>query len=741
MKYCENVGELFLRGYARPNLDNLSDVILYWNLQSGRVYHNCMTGKRSYIKEEVLRYDTRNLFFKKTAAPVKGYHVGYSEKTDSIIIQFLELTTTGLTVGKTSEWKPCYDGYEIRRDGNAYSSCPWERGTSINPMIDVCGETLHHVDISNIGYVICRHTSEVMTKFFGSSGFSCSNLHGSFFFEEYGIKSFCQETAPTVPVKKQEQLEKLLEISLPEIKITDDIFRVMKSQQVCRYLGKRNDEAAKQYLYISKYSSSYMGKFCLAQKATDNIAVLRYFMPYTDREKYLYCQEIEKKDICFLETNRTYVTDGETWNCRLFGEAFLYVKKSSKKHNYKSFLLPWNIDDLKGTKLQYFNRINDKSAEWTENIKSDDDSFYNCTKISEDFHAMLEMPLMESFLNSNLDGFIRYTSRSNYSESPKQMLEDVFGKINTKHKQLFKAIGIPAANVRWMNQTIMSEYKKLDDNENDNGVWRNEWKKHYLIAQCAVCIARLKEIFSSCPEYLENMNLEQFKEIAMLTIQNVKEDDVKTLSKMVALWGPKNISGYFDVYTNIVYLKDDSQNQGYYRNPIRLYRDYIDMAYDMMGGDIRIQQWKFKDVDELKDVHDETSEILNSIETIKREEEYKAKQEKLSKKWEKLLYKEDNLQIIAPTCATDIANEGIALHHCVKTYIEAVYNGRTTILFIRDKKDLDTPFYTLEIRGGQIRQCHGFCNSNPTDEIREFLKRFCDEKGIQYNSGSCVLAV
>lgn len=739
MKYSENVGELFLRGYARPNLDGLSDVILYWELSKGTIYHNCMTGKRSYNKEEVLRYDTRNLFFKKTAAPIKGYHVGYNEKTDSIIVQFLTLNTTGITENTIRGWELChsYEGYEIRRDGNAYSSYPWERGTGINPMIDVCGETLQNVDMSNAEYVVCRHTSDVMEKFFGTNGFSCSNMRGMFFFEDYGFKAFCQEMAPTVPAKKQEQLEELLAINLPEIKITNDIFRVIKSQQRCNYFGKRKDESAKQYLHIYKYR--YLESFCIAQKAAGNIAVLRYFLHYIDQEKFLHIQEIKKTDIRFLETGRTYITDGETWNCRLFGEKFLYVKKSSKKHNYRSFLLPWNTEDLKGTKLQYFNRISDKSAEWTKNIKSDDDAYYNCKTMSEDFHAMLEMPLMESFLGSHLDGFIRYTSNSNYSESPKQMLEKVFGKINTKHKQLFKAIGIPAANVRWVNETILKEYKNLD--KNDNGACENEWKKRYLITQGATCIAKIKEIFSSCPGYLENMNLEQFKEIAMLTIRNVKEEDVKTLSKMVALWGPKNISGYFDVYTNIVYLKDDSQNQGYYRNPIRLYRDYIDMAYDMMGGDIRIQQWKFKDVDELKDVHDETSEILNSIETIKREEEYKAKQEKLSKKWEKLLYEEDNLQIIAPTCATDIANEGIALHHCVKTYIEAVYNGRTTILFIRDKKDLDTPFYTLEIRDGRIRQCHGFCNSNPTDEIREFLKRFCDEKGIVYESGSHVLAV
>ena len=57
---------------------------------------------------------------------------------------------------------------------------------------------------------------------------------------------------------------------------------------------------------------------------------------------------------------------------------------------------------------------------------------------------------------------------------------------------------------------------------------------------------------------------------------------------------------------------------------------------------------------------------------------------------------------------TYILKEGQALHHCIdkKTeYLERINEQETYILFLRNTKQPDTPYYTLEVEpGGVIRQ-------------------------------------
>ena len=56
----------------------------------------------------------------------------------------------------------------------------------------------------------------------------------------------------------------------------------------------------------------------------------------------------------------------------------------------------------------------------------------------------------------------------------------------------------------------------------------------------------------------------------------------------------------------------------------------------------------------------------------------------------------------------EIISEGQALQHCVGGYAERHAEGKTTILFIRRKDNLDTPYYTLEIddKTKHIKQYH-----------------------------------
>ena len=110
---------------------------------------------------------------------------------------------------------------------------------------------------------------------------------------------------------------------------------------------------------------------------------------------------------------------------------------------------------------------------------------------------------------------------------------------------------------------------------------------------------------------------------------------------------------------------------------------------------------------------------------------------KAVKKCEKWVYEEDELAVIAPTLPGDLANEGIELHHCVKSYIEKVANGKTNIMFIRKKTEIDKPFFTVEVsNNGVVEQVHGFGNRNACTEpgLEDFVSRWAKNRKLTLSS-------
>ena len=79
----------------------------------------------------------------------------------------------------------------------------------------------------------------------------------------------------------------------------------------------------------------------------------------------------------------------------------------------------------------------------------------------------------------------------------------------------------------------------------------------------------------------------------------------------------------------------------------------------------------------------------------------------------------NNHYILAPRTTQDIKDEGIALHHCVGSYINEVIKGRSLILFFRE--DPGSPQLTLEVKNGQVVQAKGAYNRCPHHKSRQPL--------------------
>ncbi|MET3831005.1 hypothetical protein ABIC86_002471 [Paenibacillus sp. DS2363] len=81
--------------------------------------------------------------------------------------------------------------------------------------------------------------------------------------------------------------------------------------------------------------------------------------------------------------------------------------------------------------------------------------------------------------------------------------------------------------------------------------------------------------------------------------------------------------------------------------------------------------------------------------------------------------------IIKPASSIDeLVQEGKKLKHCVGGYAERYASGRCDIFFVRKESEPSQPFYTLEVRNGDIIQCRGMKNISMTDEVSQFIEQF-----------------
>ena len=104
----------------------------------------------------------------------------------------------------------------------------------------------------------------------------------------------------------------------------------------------------------------------------------------------------------------------------------------------------------------------------------------------------------------------------------------------------------------------------------------------------------------------------------------------------------------------------------------------------------------------------------------------KSRSMKIPKKY---TFKHEGLVIRPAIDAKEIVLEGRMLHHCVGSdnqhYLKDFNAGKGWIMVIRDIKEPDTPYITVELKNDKIMQWYGEHDTKPDKEIiEEFLKEY-----------------
>lgn len=147
-----------------------------------------------------------------------------------------------------------------------------------------------------------------------------------------------------------------------------------------------------------------------------------------------------------------------------------------------------------------------------------------------------------------------------------------------------------------------------------------------------------------------------------------------------------------------------------------LYKDYIrfceDLQYDLSDDFILYPR-------HIKDAHDRASDMFDKQKAKIYNEQISAEYEKWVKQYQ---MSAAGLMIIPPKTAEEIVEEGQKLHHCVGGYVARVAKKESVILFLRNVEQPETPFYTIEVKNGEVAQIRGNKNCVPTPEVETYMK-------------------
>jgi hypothetical protein len=169
-------------------------------------------------------------------------------------------------------------------------------------------------------------------------------------------------------------------------------------------------------------------------------------------------------------------------------------------------------------------------------------------------------------------------------------------------------------------------------------------------------------------------------------------------------------------------------------NLMNTWNDYLRMAenegMDITDDIVRLPK-------DLKARHDELVERINARKNEKQLQEARKKYKKKDQEimvhlpeTRKYFWENEEYMIIQAGKCEELVREGQQLHHCVGAsdlYMDRMAEGKSWILFLRKKEDINTPYYTIEIdmENDKIKQWYSAFDRKPDEKkIQKLLNAF-----------------
>lgn len=252
------------------------------------------------------------------------------------------------------------------------------------------------------------------------------------------------------------------------------------------------------------------------------------------------------------------------------------------------------------------------------------------------------------------------------------------------------------------------------------------WKAQTVFKALKIDRGQLKEIQASGIKVTIGF-LEEYRKFRNANIK-ISVEDINKVAEIKNLYlYTRDTSAIEEVTTwpkLIKYIKkqikdvDNSRELGEYGTRVGDWMDYI-AECKTLNYDISKESTIFPK--DLLVAHERASQLIE----FKKNEKMKKELEKRREEREKLAFSYKDLVIRAAVDQEELIAEGKELHHCVGGYAERYAKGETHILVIRNIKELDKPFYTVEISTSfKVVQVRGLRNISANKEVRTFMEEY-----------------
>ena len=163
--------------------------------------------------------------------------------------------------------------------------------------------------------------------------------------------------------------------------------------------------------------------------------------------------------------------------------------------------------------------------------------------------------------------------------------------------------------------------------------------------------------------------------------------------------------GYLNKYFNAHMIPRDRHNSRIYDSTFQMWRDYV-QACEKLDIDLSDRHYLFPS--DLPGEHDKRVEQLRVLED---KNLVKMAAKSLARRDRQYRFEDDNFIIYVPHTPEELVAEGRMQDNCVSThYTQRHFRDVTTICFLRDKRNIDESFYTIEICNRTVHQKHGYLN-------------------------------
>lgn len=488
-----------------------------------------------------------------------------------------------------------------------------------------------------------------------------------------------------------------------------------------RYTEKPYDYLSSKHKEIEEITSIKMQAHSFDNVPASCDAVAKIDSIIIDSIKTCVVRTYRKGINDFFEAGRIYASKKKVFACRkdIYGRFIAFDEWRNNIFDWNYQLIDFDPKVIEGTPIEYFGDVISKTPVNMRSVfiwafLAND----NCEKI-----AKINDDCFNGFCN-----FMKIVMSGTFGKtfSAENIVEAIIGKADNKKKGFSQVFGINSYQIK----QVVSSFKY-------QSVQKYYPSQFGVVDDMKYIYGDIQDLdngsFNKMFEFISNIY--RFNQTGLALI-HYKSYVLKAMNECVRTYG---IDGAIELISEIKKISNWTNS---YKDPITgihischyLITDYIDYVR-MVGqiGNTHRFKAKFDNVDCLIKAHNIMIDMCNQS----KDENYDEKWNFVKDKWDRFKYSNDKFIIITPSSPTDLTKEGVMLHHCVKSYIEQVAEGRTNIVFIREKANPDKPFYTVEIsNNNSIEQVHGACNKNAEENsmVASFIKEWAKEKGLKIHN-------